>query len=116
MCGCGNLSAVSPPLAVIVNPRIAGFAVQKLPRRLERDRTDIGEEQLFVIAREHFDCLFQGEPLHSLDVVHRLAHRTTACPHMPKLHALDTPAYLLEHRANKTLNPAPPAGTSQHIT
>src|SRR5260370_14438445 len=103
MCGCGNLSAVGPPLAVIVNPRIAGFAAQKLPRRLERDRTDIGEEQLFVIAREHFDCLFQGEPLHSLDVVHRLAHRTTPGPHMPKRYHPASAVYRLKHPAKKTL-------------
>src|SRR5262245_66523168 len=100
---CRNLSAVAPSLALIVNPEVAGFPAQKLPRRLERDGTHIREEQLFVIAREHFDCLFQREPLHSLDVIHRLAHRTTAGSHMPKLYDLGPPIYRIENGTKKPL-------------
>src|SRR5262245_19748920 len=113
---CRNLSAVAPSLALIVNPEVAGFPAQKLPRRLERDGTHIREEQLFVIAREHFDCLFQREPLHSLDVIHRLAHRTTAGSHMPKLYDLGPPIYRIEHGAKKTVDRNLVSGFLQHLS
>src|SRR5262245_13307859 len=103
MYGCRNLSAGTPPLAMILNPRLAGFTAQ-LPSCPERKRTHIREEQLFVIAREHFDRLPQRQPLHSLDVVHRLAHRTTAGSHVPKLYDLDPALYRIEHGAKKTVD------------
>src|SRR5262249_2981992 len=102
MRGRDELRVVAAPLAL--KPRVAEFAAQKLPRRLERDRADIREEQLFVIAREHLDCLFQREPLHSLDVVHRLAHRTSAGLHVPELYDLDPAVYGIEHRAEKDVD------------
>src|SRR5262245_15717199 len=115
MRGCGELSVVAASLALIVKPRVAEFAAKKMPRRLERDRADIREEQLFVIAREHLDCLFQREPLHSLDVVHRLAHRTSAGLHVPELYDLDPAVYGIEHRAEKAVDGNFMSGFFQHL-
>src|SRR5262249_14568221 len=103
MYGCRNLSAGTPPLALILNPRLAGFTAQ-LPGCPERKRPLIREEQLFLIAPESFGRLPQRQPLHSLDVVHRLAHRTTAGSHVPKLYDLDPAIYRIEHGAKKTVD------------
>src|SRR5262245_40264702 len=96
MCGRRNPRALAPPRALIVNRRLAGPVAHGLLGCLECDRTHIREEYLFVSAREDLEGLFQRQPFHRLDIVHRLAHRSADGSHMPKLYDLDPAIYRIQ--------------------
>src|SRR5262249_42146932 len=55
-------------------------------------------------ARERFDGLLQGQPLHCLDLVSQLPHRTTDGSHMPELYDFDLAVDGIRHRAEKFMN------------
>src|SRR6266700_754434 len=116
MRGWRNPHARSPPLTVIVKIRLDALVARGLLSCLERDRTHIREEHLFVSAREDLDGLFQRQPFDGLDIVRRLAHGSADGSHMPELYDLDPAIYRVQHRPEKTMDGNLVSGFFQHLS
>src|SRR5262245_38539524 len=116
MFGWRNPHARSPPLTVVVKIRLDALVARRLPSCLERDRTHIREEHLFVNAREDLDGLFQRQPFDGLDIVHRLAHGPADDSHMPELYDLDPAIYRVQHRPEKAVDGNLVSGFFQHLS
>src|SRR5262245_4828401 len=116
MFGRCNPHARSPPLTVAAKIRLDALVARSLPRCLERDRTHIREEHLFMSAREDLDGLFHRQPYDGLNIDQGFTHVAAYDSHMPQLYDFDTAIDRGQHRPEKAVDGNLVSGFFQHLS